>query len=157
MSKALPISDIAITLLLSKPEGNYTRAGQIANPAFFWINRASDQKAITNIDIIHGDIAAVPSGYIKLTESLTSSGPTVYVCVEKGGKSSSSSPVLDFKILSGDSVPGPGFHKLPQVLNPDAPKSVPREYIAIKSEATVANLNNKEYTIGDMIDVLDTR
>jgi ubiquitin C-terminal hydrolase len=154
MSATKPVTAICVTLMLAKPD-DFVRFGQVATPAFLWLQRQADAPAITDVKILYGQ-EACPEGYTKVEESLSATGEPVYLATEIGGTGENSSAIMELKIVTSDNMSVPvGFQRLERELNP-ASTSEAKEYLCFQSATTLEALNNKEYAIGEQIDCKDT-
>lgn len=82
-------------MLLNSPGANYIRFGKVQSPAFLWLQRGEGDP-ITGIKVLLAS-EAVPEGYTKINDSLSSSGQQVFLAYEKNAKGS---PVIDLKVVT---------------------------------------------------------
>jgi hypothetical protein len=132
-----------------------TSEGKIAGAFFLWIRRGGSDEPITDLRVAHGE-AAPADGMVKLPQNLAGAGASsaakpVFIWYTSKGPGS---PIIDLKVILADDMAGPGFSRIAEELNPEVP-AAQKEFLVYKTKAAQAKLDQKDFKVGDMLDVCD--
>jgi len=141
-----------------------------------WTRSEPDSKpAITHLTIGYGDEVPyteninwrrvdVDLANPPVTAGTSASGPEdkprrpvyLYVASEMNSGAANVSPIVSLKIVTDrNPIAGPGFSKEGNVLNPDTPRTVAKEFLCYQTQASAAKAARELYRVGDILDVCD--